>query len=219
MSDVHHTGLRTGMRTTLAIIPLVVGLLAATAVPAGATAGATADPGPRTPLTCRGAGVDPDARVRHRAEIVIDAPLRTVWNLQTDVEGRPSWQAPVTTAERLDPGPLRRGSAFRWTTPVPPNPTPATSLEITSTVEQLRHHTCVRRPGPATGEGLHIDGVHVWTFTKTPGGVRVTTEETHTGPQVDADAEARTVQVDSVSGAARTAEGASRCPAGARRCP
>ncbi|MFE6082669.1 SRPBCC family protein [Streptomyces virginiae] len=187
MSDVHHTGLRiglrTGMRTTLAIIPLVVGLLAATAVPAGATAG----PGPRTPLTCRGAGVDPVARVRHRAEIVIDAPLRTVWNLQTDVEGRPSWQAPVTTAERLDPGPLRRGSAFRWTTPVPPNPTPATSLQITSTVEQLRHHTCVRWTGPATGEGLHIDGVHVWTFAKTRGGVRVTTEETHTGPQVDAD--------------------------------
>ncbi|MFG2487373.1 SRPBCC family protein [Streptomyces virginiae] len=167
----------------MATIRLVVGLLAATAVPAGATAG----PRPQTSLTCRGAGVDPDARVRHRSEIVIDAPLSTVWKLQTDVERRPSWQAPVTTAERLDHGPLRRGSAFRWTTPVPPNPTPATNLEITSTVEQLRHHTCVRRTGPATGEGLHIDGVHVWTFTRTRGGVRVTTEETHTGPQVDAD--------------------------------
>ncbi len=73
---------RIGIRTTLATIPLVVGLLAATAAPAGASAG------PRTPpsLTCRGAGVDPNARVRHRAEVVIDAPLRTVWNLQTDVE-------------------------------------------------------------------------------------------------------------------------------------
>ncbi|MEV7557808.1 SRPBCC family protein [Streptomyces sp. NPDC089795] len=175
--------LRTGIRTTLATVPLAVGLLATTA-----PAGATVDPHPRPSLTCRGAGVDPDARVRYRAEIVIDAPLRTVWNLQTDVERRPSWQAPVTTAERLDGGPLRPGSAFRWTTPVPPNPTPATSLEITSTVEQLGHHTCIRWTGPATGEGLHIDGVHVWNFARTrDGGVRVSTEETHTGPQVDAD--------------------------------
>ncbi|MFD8790050.1 SRPBCC family protein [Streptomyces vinaceus] len=166
-------------------LPLVAALFAATAAPAGAAT----PPGPRpTPsLTCRGAGVDPAARVRHRAEILIDAPLRTIWKLQTDVERWPSWQAPVTTAERLDHGPLRPGSAFRWTTPVPPNPTPATSLEITSTVEQLRRDSCIRWTGPATGEGLHIDGVHVWNFTQTPRGVRVTTEETHTGPQVDAD--------------------------------
>ncbi|WP_406514440.1 hypothetical protein [Streptomyces sp. NBC_00161] len=40
-------------------------------------------PGPRTAesLTCRGAGVDPAARVRHRAEILVNAPLRTVWKL------------------------------------------------------------------------------------------------------------------------------------------
>ncbi len=50
-----------------------------------------------------------------------------------------------------------------------------------------RQHSCIRWTGPATGEGLHIDGVHVWNFTQTPGGVRVSTEETHTGPQVDAD--------------------------------
>ncbi|MFD9409719.1 SRPBCC family protein [Streptomyces sp. NPDC059989] len=173
------------LRAALFTIPLAVGLLGTIAAPAGAAA----SPGPRPAksLTCRGAGVDPDARVRHRAEIFINAPLRTVWKLQTDVERWPSWQAPVTTAERLDDGPLRQSSVFRWTTPVPPNPTPATSLEITSTVEQLRHHSCIRWTGPATGEGLHIDGVHVWNLTATRGGVRVSTEETHTGPQVDAD--------------------------------
>ncbi|MFF3863102.1 SRPBCC family protein [Streptomyces sp. NPDC002209] len=166
-------------------IPLAIGLLGAAALPAGAAA--LPGRGLATSLTCRGAGVDPAARVRHRAEILINAPLRTVWKLQTDVERWPSWQAPVTTAERLDHGPLRRGSAFRWTTPVPPNPTPATSLEITSTVEQLRQQSCIRWTGPATGEGLHIDGVHVWNFTETRAGVKVSTEETHTGPQVDAD--------------------------------
>ncbi|MYT25307.1 polyketide cyclase /reductase [Streptomyces sp. SID7760] len=171
-------------------LPLVAGLLAATASPAGAAT--LPGRGPTPSLTCRGAGVDPGARVRYRAEILIDAPLDTVWKLQTDVERWPSWQAPVTTAERLDRGPLRPGSAFRWSVPVPPNPTPATRLEITSTVEQLRRHSCLRWTGPATGEGLRIDGVHVWNFTRTPHGVRVTTEETHTGPQVDADVPAAT---------------------------
>nr|WSW49633.1 SRPBCC family protein [Streptomyces sp. NBC_01001] len=185
MPGIHRTQIHRTRIQALFTIPLAIGLLGAAALPADAAA----LPSPRNAksLTCRGAGVDPAARVRHRAEVLINAPLRTVWKLQTDIERWPSWQAPVTTAERLDHGPLRPGSAFRWTTPVPPNPTPATSLEITSTVEQLRQHSCVRWTGPATGEGLHIDGVHVWNFTAIPGGVRVSTEETHTGPQVDAD--------------------------------
>ncbi|MFG2623023.1 SRPBCC family protein [Streptomyces sp. NPDC048507] len=176
---------RTAFRVALLSLPLAVGLLGTATAPAGAAA----SPGDRTarPLTCRGAGVDPDARVRHRAEILIHAPLRTVWKLQSDVEGWPSWQGPVTAAKRLDEGPLRPGSVFRWATPVPPNPTPATSLEITSTVDRLARYSCIRWTGPATGEGLRIDGVHVWNFTETRDGVRVSTEETHTGPQVDAD--------------------------------
>ncbi|MFF2958720.1 SRPBCC family protein [Streptomyces sp. NPDC057963] len=183
-----------GIRSTSApaalfTVPLVaVCLLGATATPAGA-----AVPHPAKSLTCRGEGVDPDARVRHRTETVIHAPLTSIWKLQTDVERWPSWQAPVETAERLDQGPLRQGSAFRWTTPVPPNPaTPATSLDITSTVQQLEHNSCIRWTGPAVGEGLRIDGVHVWTFTRTGDGVRVRTEETHTGDQVDADVPAAT---------------------------
>ncbi|MFE5856100.1 SRPBCC family protein [Streptomyces sp. NPDC056500] len=172
----------TGIRAALFTVPLVIGLLGTAVTPAGA-----APPRTEKPLTCRGEGVDPDALVRHRTETVIHAPLRTIWKLQTDVERWPSWQAPVTMVDRLDHGPLREGSAFRWTTPVPPNPvTPATSLDITSTVEQLKRNSCIRWTGPAIGEGLHIDGIHVWTFTKVKGGVRVSTEETHTGPQVDA---------------------------------
>ncbi|MYR46029.1 SRPBCC family protein [Streptomyces sp. SID5910] len=162
---------------------LASALLAATAAPAAA-----APSDPARPLTCRGEGVDPDARVRHRTETLIHAPLRTVWRLQTDVERWPAWQPPVESAERLDHGPLRQGSAFRWTTPLPPNPaTDATSLDITSTVQQLRHGSCIRWTGPAVADGLHIDGVHVWTFTEVRGGVLVRTEETHTGEQVDAD--------------------------------
>ncbi|MGW6823973.1 SRPBCC family protein [Streptomyces sp. NPDC055005] len=181
------SGMRgTGVRPALFTVPLVLGLLGTAAAPA--SAGGSHGARPAKPLTCREKGVDPGALVRHRSEIVINAPLRTVWKLQTDVERWRHWQTPVETAQRLDQGPFRRGSAFRWTVPVPPNPsTPATSLEITSTVRQIRHGACIRWTGPAIGEGLRIDGVHVWTFTKVKGGVRVSTEETHTGAQVEAD--------------------------------
>ncbi|WP_329180723.1 SRPBCC family protein [Streptomyces decoyicus] len=187
------SGIRsTGIRAALLPVPLALGLLGAAAAPAGAvgsrTSHASHTPQSGKSLTCRGKGVDPDALVRHRTETVINAPLRTVWKLQTDVERWPSWQTPVESVERLDHGPLRKGSAFRWTTPIPPNPsTPATSLEITSTVQQIKHNSCIRWTGPAIGEGLRIDGVHVWNFTEVKGGVRVSTEETHTGAQVEAD--------------------------------
>ncbi|MEV3859051.1 SRPBCC family protein [Streptomyces sp. NPDC050095] len=171
--------MRSAVGTALFTVPLVLGLVGGAAVPAGAAPDS---------LTCRGAGVDPDARVRHRTETVIHAPLATVWKLQADVERWPSWQAPVQSARRLDHGPLRAGSAFHWATPLPPNPaTGATTLEITSTVEQLRRGSCIRWTGPGVADGLRIDGVHVWNFTRVKGGVLVRTEETHTGPQVDAD--------------------------------
>lgn len=140
---------------------------------------------------CRGQGVDGSALIRYESDIVIDAPLSTVCQLQTDVEHWPTWQAAVTGAERLDSGPLRRGSRFHWTTtPAPATPTtPATTLAITSTVQQLQRGHCVLWRGPAAGDGLRIDeGVHLWTFTKAKGGgVHVHTEETWTGAQVEAD--------------------------------
>ncbi|WP_435284393.1 SRPBCC family protein [Streptomyces koelreuteriae] len=164
----------------------VAGVLAST-VP---TAQATPQGGPSpSPSQCRGRGVDGDALIRYEADIVIKAPLSTIWKLQTDVESWPSWQPPVTTMERLDSGRLRKGSRFRWTTPAPATPTtPATTLEITSTVRELRDRDCVLWSGPAIGEGLRIDeGVHLWTYRKVKGGVRVHTEETWTGAQVEAD--------------------------------
>lgn len=147
-----------------------------------------------TVVTCDGHGVDPAARIRYRTETVVRASLRTVWDLQTDVERWPAWQAPVATVERLDTGDLRAGSAFRWTTPVPETATsPATTLVITSTVEHLTPYRCIRWSGPGVGDGLRIDnGVHVWTFAEVPGGVLVRTEETWTGDQVEADVQTST---------------------------
>ncbi|WP_103353438.1 SRPBCC family protein [Amycolatopsis sp. CA-128772] len=166
------------LRSTLLLLPLLAGPLV-TAAPTDAA----------TSLTCQGAGIDPAARLHHRAGKLIEAPARTAWKLHTDVAGWPAWQTAVTGARRLDPGPLRPGSRFRWATPAPATPTTsATTLVITSTVEQLRPGRCVRWTGPAIGDGLRIDrGVHVWTFTPVRGGVLVRTEESWTGGQVEAD--------------------------------
>ncbi|MBE1573749.1 SRPBCC family protein [Amycolatopsis roodepoortensis] len=141
------------------------------------------------PLSCQGRTIDTKAPIHYRTEALINAPLSKIWRLQTDVERWPSWQEPVLSNERLDQGPLRKNSRFRWTTPAPPTATtPATTLSITSTVHQIRRGECLRWRGPAVGEGLSIDnGVHVWTFTEVKGGVLVRTEENWAGAQVEAD--------------------------------
>ncbi|MFF7636260.1 SRPBCC family protein [Kitasatospora sp. NPDC008050] len=178
------------MRRALLAIPLAAaGLLGATATPAPAQAATGHVAGAPQPLTCLGQGIDPAAQLHYQAETFIKAPLSTVWNLHTDVAGWPSWQTAVTSMNRLDPGPLRKGSQFRWTTPAPATATtPATTLVITSTVQQIRPDRCIRWTGPAIGEGLRIDrGVHVWNFAKVRGGVLVRTEESWTGRQIDAD--------------------------------
>lgn len=170
---------RTGLRAALLTVPL-----AAAGVFGAAPAHAAPGTGPG-PLTCQGRGVDPAAQARHRAEILVHAPLRTIWDLQTDVEAWTSWQKPAApmTVQRLDPGPLRKHSRFRATVHVPT--APPSTVVISSTVQQLQRGECLRWTGPADSAGYHIDGVHVWTFTPVRGGVLVRTEESHRGPQAD----------------------------------
>ncbi|OXM47297.1 polyketide cyclase /reductase [Amycolatopsis thailandensis] len=169
-------------RTAVLALPLALGLLGGAVTPAQA---ATAS----APLSCQGKTIDTKAPIHYRTETLINAPLSEIWRLQTDVERWPSWQKPVLTNERLDRGPLRKNSRFRWTTPVPATATtPATTLSITSTVHQIQRGQCVRWSGPAIGDGLRIDnGVHVWNFTEVKGGVLVRTEENWSGAQVEAE--------------------------------
>ncbi|MBO3674980.1 SRPBCC family protein [Streptomyces sp. NEAU-YJ-81] len=183
LASPNHQSRSTVRAAALTIALAAVGVIGMAAPPTQAASAQT------QASTCRGEGVDPNALIRYQSDVVIKAPLSTVFALQTDVERWPTWQPPVLTMKRLDPGPLRKGSRFRWTTPAPATPTtPATTLNITSTVHQLKRNSCIRWSGPAIGEGLSIDeGVHVWTFTKVRGGVRVHTEETWTGAQVEAD--------------------------------
>ena len=174
---------RARLRSALIAIPLVTaGLL-------GATGTAPAQAATAPSLTCLGQGIDPTAKLHHETQTFIRAPLSTVWNLHTDVTGWPSWQSAVTSMNKLDPGPLHPGSRFRWTTPAPATAsTPATTLVVTSTVQQVRPEQCIRWSGPAIGDGLRIDrGIHVWNFSKVRGGVIVRTEESWTGAQIESD--------------------------------
>ncbi|BBC98670.1 SRPBCC family protein [Streptomyces griseofuscus] len=122
-------------------------------------------------LTCDGVHPDESAPVITRKSIVIHAPLKTVWKVQTDVENWPAWQPNVTSLVKDTPGALRSGSVFHWATE---------GLDITSTVKKVEHDKCLAWGGPAQG----IDAIHVWTFTPTADGVLVRTEESWTGAPV-----------------------------------
>ncbi|WP_234335726.1 SRPBCC family protein [Streptomyces sp. NRRL S-1022] len=115
--------------------------------------------------------IDQTAPVITRENILIHAPLRTIWKIQTDVEKWPAWQPGVERVVKDTPGRLRPGSVFRWSTE---------GLDITSTVKQVRPGKRLAWGGPAQG----ITAVHVWTFTPTRDGVLVHTEESWTGEPV-----------------------------------
>jgi uncharacterized protein YndB with AHSA1/START domain len=119
--------------------------------------------------------INPDAPVITRDEILIAAPIQTIWDVQTDVAAWPSWQSDVDGAQ-VD-GPLTVGSVFTWQT---------AGLDITSTVEEVDAPHRIVWGGPAQG----IVAVHVWTLDEQDGGVLVRTAESWEGDPVSAQREA-----------------------------
>ena len=117
-------------------------------------------------------GTDARAPVRAHHEIDIDAPLRTVWQLHTDVNSWPAWQTEITAAH-LD-GPFQPGASFEWT---------SYGFTVVSTIYAVTEGARVLWGGTSGG----ITGVHEWLFSETPAGVHVTTEESFAGGPVEAD--------------------------------
>ena len=113
-------------------------------------------------------GIDRDAPVIARHQIDIDAPLATVWRLQTNVNGWPAWQTDITAA-RLD-GPFQPGNSFTRT---------SHGFTLTSTTYASAERARTLWRGPAAG----ITGVHEWVYTQTPTG----THESWAGQPVEAD--------------------------------
>ncbi|MFI8523290.1 SRPBCC family protein [Promicromonospora sukumoe] len=152
---------------------------AAASSAASAEQPAAPSPEDAQPGQCGGATIDDAAPITRSTEILIDAPLDVVWDVQTDVEAWDEWQDAVLTVKRLDDGDFDADSRFEWTTPVPESDfAPADTLVITSSVQELEPGKCVLWEGPAIGEAIQIDrGVHLWTFTETDEGTLVHTEE------------------------------------------
>ncbi|MBA2679795.1 MAG: SRPBCC family protein [Ktedonobacteraceae bacterium] len=113
--------------------------------------------------------IDRNAPVITRGEILIAAPIETIWNVQTNIPSWPTWQPEVETAS-ID-GPLAVGTVFHWQTG---------GLNITSTIQEIDPRRRIVWSGPAQG----IEAVHVWTLTPVENGARVHTEESWNGEPV-----------------------------------
>ena len=141
--------------------------------PTASTPGpATASGGPRP--TCGGKTVDRGAPVITDGGVTIHASPQRVWSVLTNIPAWPTWKRDVPSAMRLDSGPLRVGSRFRWENG---------GLHITSTVRAVDSEQCVLWDGPADG----IQGIHLWTLTPVAGGTLVHTEESWSGDRVGSD--------------------------------
>ncbi|MFH8484099.1 SRPBCC family protein [Streptomyces longisporoflavus] len=115
--------------------------------------------------------VDAQAPVIVRLSIAVHAPLARVWALHTGIDAWADWNPDIDRA--VLEGPLAPGARFSWLTH---------GLDITSTVQQVVPGRRVVWGGPAQG----IDGIHAWTFQESGGVVTVRTDESWSGPPVDA---------------------------------
>jgi Polyketide cyclase / dehydrase and lipid transport len=116
--------------------------------------------------------VDRSAPVLAQHDVDILAPLETVWQRHVDVNAWPTWQTDITTAH-MD-GAFEPGNSFDWS---------SYGFAVTSTIYVVADRSRVLWGGTAGG----ITGIHGWLFAETPGGVRVTTNESFSGEPVGAD--------------------------------
>jgi uncharacterized protein YndB with AHSA1/START domain len=110
--------------------------------------------------------INQNAPVSASADILIHAPLRLVWEIQTDIDNWKKWNPDVTDVALQ--GPVAPGTSFRWKaggTPI------RSSLQV---VEPERRIVW-------TGRMLSIRAIHVWTFEEQEKGVLVRTAESFDG--------------------------------------
>lgn len=110
--------------------------------------------------------INPDAPAHASADVLIHAPLRLVWEVQTDIENWKNWNPDV--ADVALQGPVSPGTTFRWK---------AGGAPIRSRLEVVEPERRI----VWTGRMLSIQAVHVWTFEERETGVFVRTEESFDG--------------------------------------
>jgi hypothetical protein len=113
-----------------------------------------------------GAVVARDAPVLSFAELEIDTPVDTVWDVLTAIDEWPAWNPDVKAASLH--GPVAAGSTFRW------KAGPGT---ISSTIEHLEPPRLIAWRGTTLG----IRAIHVWRLQPVDGRTRASTEESYEG--------------------------------------
>ena len=108
------------------------------------------------------------APVYVRREVDVDAPISVVWDVLTNVDEWPRWNADVKSASLA--GPLTIGTAFRWKAGL------ATIASCIADVEPPRSLGW-------TGRTLGLSAAHIWGLgEREDGGTHITTEESMEGP-------------------------------------
>jgi hypothetical protein len=112
------------------------------------------------------ADVDSQAPVRASAETLIQAPLFTVWSVQSDIASWPTWNREISKVDIH--GPLAPGTRFRWK---------AAGLTISSELIAVKPLAEIAW----TGRTLGIRATHVWLFEELGALTGVTTKESFDG--------------------------------------
>jgi len=112
------------------------------------------------------------APIVSRHDILIHAPVETVWAAHARVDDWPLWQPDIARAAQA--GALAVWSTFAWST---------AGLDIVSVIDGVDPPSRIGWHGETNG----ILGIHVWTFSPSEAGTLVTTEESWEGPALPSD--------------------------------
>ena len=110
--------------------------------------------------------IDIKAPLKAKKDILIDAPVNTVWAIQSDIKNWPEWQKDVSYAKLL--GKLEKGTIFKWK---------AMGMMITSELQEISENKTIGWSGKSIG----MNAIHIWNFEKQGNKTRVITEESLSG--------------------------------------
>ncbi len=100
-------------------------------------------------------------------EIEIQAPLDTVWKLQTDINSWDKWQSEISEAKLY--GSLESGAKFRWK---------SGGFTLNSIIEKVELNKIIGW----SGSGFGASAIHIWEFsTLENGNTLVQTSESMDG--------------------------------------
>ena len=100
------------------------------------------------------------------AEIVANAPIKRVWEIETDLDNWSNWNSDIESMEVK--GDIGVGTVFVWK---------AGGITIESTITEYEPNTRIAWKGKTFG----IDAYHIWNFTARGDTTHISTEEKFKG--------------------------------------